>query len=85
MYLAPKGFNRTTDGWGVEKKEDTFTCKHCNGVVFVEPFQDPAEAGGWCMACTSLICKHCVQYAECKPFEKQLDQHERMERLRAQW
>lgn len=59
---------------GVKDKErDTFTCPHCNGVVFVEPFSAPTEAGGWCGCCAKPICNRCADLGVCVPFEKMLD------------
>jgi hypothetical protein len=57
MWLKPKGYSVTTDGWGVETRRDTFTCRHCNHVVEVEPRQDPNEF--WCFMCMAPICKRC--------------------------
>ncbi len=70
----PGGYAHWFNGQGRDLEQDTFTCKHCNGVVFVAPFEDPAKAGGWCMNCHALIC---VQVGECRPFERQLEQQER--------
>jgi hypothetical protein len=80
----PGGYGHWFNGQGRDLERDTFTCQHCGAVVFVEPFQDPAKAGGWCMCCSKLICRHCANDGECRPFEKQLDEHERAERRRAQ-
>ena len=40
-------------------ERDTFTCSHCNRVTHVKPFCDPADLGGHCCVCDSLICKNC--------------------------
>ncbi len=66
-----------------DQERDTFTCRHCGSVTFVEPFQSPSDAGGWCMCCDKLICLNCVDVGECRPFEKHLDAIERAERDRA--
>lgn len=62
------------------KESDTFTCGHCNTVVFVKPAADPTTYGGWCGQCTKLICAHCeaekVRTLACRPFEKWLEQQE---------
>ncbi len=75
----PGGYGHWFNGQGRDLERDTFTCKHCNSVVFVEPFQDPAAAGGWCMNCAALICRECAG-RECRPFERQLEREERMGR-----
>lgn len=50
---------------------DTFTCTHCNTVVFVTPKMAPTEMGGYCASCHAPICKCCVG-KPCVPFEKKL-------------
>lgn len=77
MYIAPKGFSREIDGWGVEKKADTFTCKHCQRVTEVLARQDPNEF--WCQSCMAPICKACKKRdwdrpagAACSHFERRL-------------
>ncbi len=86
MYLAPKGFNRTTDGWGVDKKEDTFTCKHCQQLVFVQLRADPNEF--WCTSCMAPICPECKKQEwnrpagkACSHFERRLEASERSQNL----
>jgi len=62
---------------------DTFTCAHCNSVVFVPPFTDPADIGGGCRICDGLICNKCVDLRACSPFEAKLErQLERAHRMR---
>lgn len=65
-------------------ERDTFTCQHCNTVVEVPPFRDAAEVGGWCLVCQKLICAGCVDRGECRPFEKECDRVEKIDRLRRQ-
>lgn len=84
----PGGYAHWFNGdLGVKDHErDTFTCHHCNRVVFVEPFQDPAAAGGWCLGCAKLICATCADTGHCTPFEQQIEQQEARERrLLANW
>jgi hypothetical protein len=68
MYLKPKGISITTDGWGVPTKEDTFTCKHCQKVVFVPARTDPNEF--WCACCMAPICKRCKKEDWDRPADK---------------
>lgn len=65
-----------------DKECDTFTCKHCNTIVFVPPLTDPANMGGLCKICMGLICPACCDKG-CSPFEAQLEaQLTRAHRLR---
>jgi len=68
----PGGYSIITDPAMPRAQEaDTFTCQHCNHVVFVKPMCDPAEMGGRCTCCDGLICKHCVGKG-CDPMEEKL-------------
>jgi hypothetical protein len=78
----PGGEVHVSDPEGPDTRFDTFTCNHCNTVVFVKPMQDPSELGGFCRMCMRHICGPCTAHAGCIPFEKKLDAMERRERLR---
>jgi hypothetical protein len=52
---------------------DSFTCGHCNTVVFVRPKEKPEDTGGMCYQCWGLVCPKCVEKATCRPFEKALE------------
>lgn len=54
------------------KEYDSFTCGHCNSIVKVKPFCDPADAGGLCKQCMNHICKGCYSKGFCAPFEEKL-------------
>jgi hypothetical protein len=60
---------------GRRREWDTFTCQHCNKVVFVKPMCDPASMGGRCNCCDGLICPSCVGKG-CDPLEKKLERLE---------
>lgn len=62
------------------QKADTFTCKHCNNIVVVKPFADPADMGGRCTCCDSLICPKCVGKG-CDTMEQKLERWEAQDRL----
>jgi hypothetical protein len=62
------------------KECDTFTCCHCNTVVFVTRSVD--EMGGFCLLCMKNTCKACNAKGVCTPFEKKIEQAEQRDRLR---
>ena len=55
---------------------DTFSCAHCNKVVFVPPKADPSLVGGFCMMCMKHICGPCTDDGRCIPLERRLEQNE---------
>lgn len=61
----------------VGRECDTFSCKHCNRVVFVNSREMAADIGGFCKCCTGLICGPCVDAGTCTPLEKRLQEMER--------
>ena len=54
----------------------TFTCGHCASVVWVPPRADPADVGGLCKQCTTLICPRCVGRLVCVTLEQMLAMQE---------
>ena len=72
----PQGYAVLYDGDGAIAERDTFTCGHCNCVVHVKPQADPADVGGLCKCCMTLICPRCVQTGVCDPLEKKLERQE---------
>ena len=60
----------------VQREADTFTCSHCNRVVFVNAKEKPEDVGGVCRLCAGLICCTCVD-GPCVPFEEKLAGMER--------
>ena len=54
------------------QEQDTFTCHHCNRVVFVKPKCDPADLGGLCKQCMRLICPRCAAKGRCDPHEEKM-------------
>lgn len=85
------GYVRVTEPFGV-REVDTFTCAHCNKVVFVKAGADPSELGGFCRVCMEHICERCTGSVTtlwgekvvgvCMPFMRQLDIVESREQLR---
>ena len=51
---------------------DTYSCGHCNRIVHVPVKCDPAEIGGMCFSCNTLICKECHMTDGCIPLEERL-------------
>ncbi len=78
----PQGYaTQTVDGKIVEE-QDTYTCGHCNSIVFVKPKEDPSKMGGFCTMCMSHTCAKCAGEGSCTPFEKKLEEMERRDRFR---
>jgi hypothetical protein len=71
----PGGYSIITEPGKPDVEQDTFTCKHCNRVIFVKPLMDAADMGGRCTICDGLICKRCVGRG-CDPFEEKLKRME---------
>lgn len=67
------------DGFGrsIQSECDTFSCAHCNRVVFVNARERPEDIGGFCKCCAGLICGPCVDIGTCTPLEKRLQEMER--------
>jgi hypothetical protein len=77
----PGGYGITVEPGKKDIEEDSFTCAHGNEIVFVKPFQDPSELGGFCRLCMKHICAKCAAKGECTPFEKVLEAMESKDRL----
>ena len=82
----PQGYAVQTDRETglILNEADTFTCSHCSKIVQVKPLCDPAEMGGHCCACNSLICPTCAWKAQmgkpCLPFIERVNRlNNRME------
>lgn len=65
-------------------ERDTFTCKHCNTVVFVKPKMAASDMGGYCALCAAPICGPCTGQS-CTPFEKKIDELEKKDYQRRQY
>lgn len=78
--IRPGGYAVWSAPTGVREK-DTFSCCHCNKVVFVEPRQSATDAGGWCMRCARNTCGPCADLGRCTPLEKRIEQMEARGRL----
>ncbi len=62
------------------KECDTFTCGHCQRIVFVRPKQSASDMGGLCKVCMTLICPRCTGAGFCLPFMKKLEAEEDLDR-----
>jgi len=78
------GYATWTGEGGLQKEQDTFTCVHCNSIVFVQPFQAASDAGGWCMNCSKPICATCADDGRCTPFLRKIEEIEARDRLHRQ-
>ena len=72
----PQGYGVEFSPEGIVKEEDSFTCGHCNAVVFVAPLADPSSFGGFCRLCMRHVCEPCAGQGGCDPFEKKLERME---------
>ena len=61
-------------------ERDTFTCAHCNVVVFVDPKPSAQSQLGYCRPCMKPICKPCTGKG-CRPFEAKLATMEARDRF----
>lgn len=77
----PGGYAIWTDPDLAQIEMDTFTCVHCNAVVFVTPGMSAGAMGGFCSLCAAPICEKCVGRT-CVPFEKRLEESERKDEQR---
>ena len=77
----PQGYATVTLDGRVVEEIDTFTCKHCGGIVPVAPGQVDTDS---CRICDSHICKHCAgelaRTMRCVPFERRMEAVERLGR-----
>lgn len=78
----PGGYAIWTGPDGQQKERDTFSCTHCNTVVFVPPRADPSALGGFCMACHKHICGPCADKGICAPLMKRIRASEDRDRFR---
>lgn len=78
----PGGYALWSGGPLPDIEMDTFTCAHCNSVVFVKPFEDPTSVGGWCIKCADHLCWRCAGTGVCAPWEKQMEAMEAADRVR---
>lgn len=79
--LKPGGYAVWTQADGGIVERDSFTCRHCQFVVFVPPRTDPANLGGLCKQCMGLICPKCTAKGTCTPFELALEKMEARDRF----
>ena len=64
---------------GPKVEMSTFTCCHCQALVFIKQKAPPEELGGFCRMCMKPTCPKCADGA-CAPFEKQLEAQEARDR-----
>lgn len=67
-----------TDSLGrrIRAEADSYSCGHCNRVVFVNAGERAEDIGGLCKQCMGLICPHCVDDGRCTPLERRLAEQE---------
>lgn len=82
--LRPGGYAIIVDPALAKPVEaDTFTCGHCNGIVFCQatPSLPKPDIGGFCRLCYKHICGKCADKRSCDPFEKKLERMEQRARF----
>lgn len=62
-------------------EQDSFTCIHCNSIVFIKSKMNPSDMGGFCRMCMKPVCKNCAD-KKCIPFEKKLVEIEKRDSFR---
>lgn len=67
---------------GKQTARDTYTCRHCNRIVIVQPMQRPEDIGRRCGGCDGLLCVACSARDGCSHIEKRCDAIARREQLR---
>jgi hypothetical protein len=77
--VREQGYAVWTGPGGLTEKS-TFTCCHCNSIVFLKAKAPAEECGGFCRLCMKPICSKCCDKA-CVPFEKRLEQMESRDRM----
>ena len=77
----PQGYAVVVDPATTTVERDTFTCAHCQRIVFVKPFASASDSGGWCGNCAKPICGPCADLCTCVPFERKLERYERAHRF----
>jgi len=70
----PGGYAIWTYPDGKNVEQDSFTCVHCNQVVFIKP---QADLGGFCIKCMKNVCGPCADLGVCHPFEKKVEAMEK--------
>lgn len=60
---------------------DTFQCNHCQRITHVKVKQRAEDLGGFCAACSNLICSGCVG-KPCDVIERKLERVERANDMR---
>jgi len=61
---------------------DTFTCCHCQTIVFMHNRDGTrADPGGFCRLCFRQCCGPCADSGTCQPFERKLERSEARARL----
>ena len=81
-----QGYAITTEPGKRDVEEDTFTCCHCNSLVFVSDPKTgapvpPDQVGGFCTLCYAHTCTKCADIGGCEPFEKKMEKMEARDRL----
>lgn len=77
----PKGATFTFDPGGPTIERDTLMCAHCQMHWVVEP--GSRHKRGWCYRCQAPLCGKRRCMGKCVPWERELEQMEQRQQLRA--
>ena len=71
MWLRPQGYAVIKEDGKRDREANSMTCAHCCRITHIPAKCDPADLGGFCTVCSSLICAQCVGKG-CDPLEEKL-------------
>lgn len=77
-----QGYATVTDPEKGLVERDTFTCGHCQRIVFVQPGTHSSGDVTMCWQCATPVCQRCVAKQECTPFMRKLEAQEAQDRIR---
>ena len=80
-YFRAQGYAVSSDPEAGMIERDTFTCVHCQQIVFVQPGSGDVTM---CWQCEAPVCQRCVKKDKgaCKSFLRRLDKAAELEQRR---
>ena len=76
--LRPQGYGVWVEPGVSTREQDSFTCGHCNAIVFVSPLTPTRRVSddGFCRLCSSHVCPTCTDKGDCTPFMRLVERAE---------